>query len=796
MAGFVGALAALSLTAASLGAAEGPVTLDVLLDLEAFGAVHLDPDGRRLVVERQRPLGRLPRYDLGFEGALRYADLYAGEVSQGGPLTPLLPPSPDAGLTVGGFSPDGRRLAVYRLQGDLWRLGIVTIATGDVVWTRVSPRPAEWGRTLEWASNDTLIVLGVSDGGLPHRLAGDQRVQAGLGRQWAAKGRGDASFVINEAGPGASAIPRTASITLWSVTAANGEATALAEGDLIDLELSADGRTAAVVVDGPVERPPPGALVDEPRRRRSLLLVDLRTGERRPAADDIAPTLLAWSPSGADLLVYARGETPGFLRVAPNGDVRRLETADVAPDVPLIDGIGYIPRAGWLADHPVVFGRRADARRSDWWRLEDAGPINLTSALERPGPLRARLGDGLVISDGSALVLVTADGELERLGDAPRTSSASTSSAVRALFGPMKTDTILVQIGDQICRLRASARRCGEAVPEQVLAVGGAGDVVTLGDDPDGVARLRSHRPSSGERIDLLTLNPELADIRLPPPRRIEGESGSGWLYLPQGEGPFPIVAIPYPGKTRASPPEEMRPGARSAMWTGHPLLAAGYAVLYPDLESRPDPAEGLADRIVSVVDEAAAAAPIDTARIGLMGWSFGAWAAAMAASQSDRIGAVVALNGPYDRFSVMGTTNLRARLDGQMHAFATDNARWLETGQAGMAASYWQDPERYLRNSAVVAADRIAAPILILSGDMDFGVAQGELLFGALTRLDRRAALITFFGEEHGFVSPGNIRQMHAQAIGWFDRYLREDAAATPAVIANGAATPRSGPG
>jgi len=796
MAGFVGAIAALGLTAAPLGAVEAPVTLEVLLDLEAFGAVRLAPDGRRIIVERQRPLGRLPRYDFGFEGALRYANLYVGEVSQDAPLTPLLTPLPDAGLTAGDFSPDGRRLAVYRLQGDLWRLGIVTIATGDVVWTEVSPRPAEWGRALEWASNDTVVVLGVSDGGMPQRLAGDQRVQAGLRRHWAAMARGEPSFVINEAGPGVSTVPQAPSMTLWSVQASTGEATALAEGDLIDLELSSDGRTAAVIIDGPVERPPSAGLVDEPRRRRSLMLVDLPTGGLRHVADDISPTLLAWSPTGTDLLVYARGASSGFLRISPNGEVRRLATADIAPDVPLVDGIGYIPRADWLDDQPVVFGRGPDADRSDWWRLEGAAAVNLTETLGAPGALRARLGDGLVISDGSALVLLTSGAAPERLGVAPRTAAASTPSAVRALFGPMKADAILVQVDDQICWLRTSTRRCSQAVAEPALAVSQGGRLLTLVDDAAGVGRLRSHGRSSEDRVDLLTLNPELVDHAFPTPRRIQGDGGSGWLYLPQGDGPFPVVAIPYPGKVRTAPPEEMHPGARSAMWTGHPLIAAGYAVLYPDLEPQPDPAEGLAGRILSVVDAAAVEAPIDTARIGLMGWSFGGWAVAMAASQSDRFGAVVALNGPYDRFSVMGTTNVRARLDGQMTAFAIDNARWLETGQAGMAAPYWQAPERYLRNSAIVAADRITAPVLILSGDMDFGVAQGELLFGALNRLHRRAVLITFFGEEHGFVSPGNIRQMHAQAIGWFDRYLRGDAAATPAAIANGAATPRSGPG
>ena len=62
----------------------------------------------------------------------------------------------DAGYSVGAFSPSGRRLAVFRLRNDEWRLGLVEIATGRVVWTEVAPDLGLWGRSLQWLKDDAL----------------------------------------------------------------------------------------------------------------------------------------------------------------------------------------------------------------------------------------------------------------------------------------------------------------------------------------------------------------------------------------------------------------------------------------------------------------------------------------------------------------------------------------------------------------------------------------------------------------------------------------------------------------
>lgn len=45
--------------------------------------------------------------------------------------------------------------------------------------------------------------------------------------------------------------------------------------------------------------------------------------------------------------------------------------------------------------------------------------------------------------------------------------------------------------------------------------------------------------------------------------------------------------------------------------------------------------------------------------------------------------------------------------------------------------------------------------------------------MFSALYRLGGRARLVTYWGEEHSFWSPANIRDLYAQVFEWLDETL-----------------------
>ena len=101
-------------------------------------------------------------------------------------------------------------------------------------------------------------------------------------------------------------------------------------------------------------------------------------------------------------------------------------------------------------------------------------------------------------------------------------------------------------------------------------------------------------------------------------------------------------------------------------------LVAQGYAVLVPDLPPTPEPADGIAQRMLAVVDVAGEQTLIDPDRVGLWGWSFGAWSSVMGAIQSPRFKAVIGLNGPMNFASSIGDLGSELRLNGANDAAAS----------------------------------------------------------------------------------------------------------------------------
>ncbi|MFN2240504.1 MAG: alpha/beta hydrolase family protein, partial [Thermoanaerobaculia bacterium] len=96
------------------------------------------------------------------------------------------------------------------------------------------------------------------------------------------------------------------------------------------------------------------------------------------------------------------------------------------------------------------------------------------------------------------------------------------------------------------------------------------------------------------------------------------------------------------------------------------------------------------------------------------------------------------------------------------------------ESGQIRMGSPPWNDVERYIRNSPFFHVNRIATPLLIVQGDMDYiPMQQGERMFTALYRQNKRASLIRYLGEGHVIQSPANIRDLWMRTLAWLDEFL-----------------------
>jgi dipeptidyl aminopeptidase/acylaminoacyl peptidase len=97
------------------------------------------------------------------------------------------------------------------------------------------------------------------------------------------------------------------------------------------------------------------------------------------------------------------------------------------------------------------------------------------------------------------------------------------------------------------------------------------------------------------------------------------------------------------------------------------------------------------------------------------------------------------------------------------------------EHGQSRIGGSPWEFPTRYIENSPLFYADRIATPLFIMHNDADGAVPwyQGIEMFIAMRRLGKEAYLINYNGDAHNPRRRANQRDMDIKMQQFFDHHL-----------------------
>jgi dipeptidyl aminopeptidase/acylaminoacyl peptidase len=240
-----------------------------------------------------------------------------------------------------------------------------------------------------------------------------------------------------------------------------------------------------------------------------------------------------------------------------------------------------------------------------------------------------------------------------------------------------------------------------------------------------------------------------------------------GWLMLPKDYDPakkYPLIV-------------EVHGGPASAVvghWGGGGLGAAafsalGYFVLQPNPRGSFGQGEDftqanvkdfgygdLRDILVGV-DVAEAKYPIDPARVGITGWSYGGFMSMFAVTQTQRFKAAVAGAGISDWQSYYGENSID---------------QWM-TPYFG--ASVYDDPAVYARSSAINFIKQAKTPTLVVVGDRDGECpAPQSFEFWHALRANRvPTQLVVYPNEGHGFTDPAHRRDVTERAIEWFARYL-----------------------
>jgi dipeptidyl aminopeptidase/acylaminoacyl peptidase len=160
---------------------------------------------------------------------------------------------------------------------------------------------------------------------------------------------------------------------------------------------------------------------------------------------------------------------------------------------------------------------------------------------------------------------------------------------------------------------------------------------------------------------------------------------------------------------------------------------------------------------ILRGIDTVEKQAPIDPARIGIEGWSYGGYMTMWALTQTDRFRAAVAGAGLSDWLSYYGTNNIDT---------------WMIPY---FGASVYDDPQIYARSSPMSYIKNVHTPTLIVGGDRDAEVpiTQSYEYWNALRRHGVKTEFVVYPDEGHHFFKRADQLDLASRIVEWFNGYL-----------------------
>jgi dienelactone hydrolase len=244
-----------------------------------------------------------------------------------------------------------------------------------------------------------------------------------------------------------------------------------------------------------------------------------------------------------------------------------------------------------------------------------------------------------------------------------------------------------------------------------------------------------------------------------------DGFDIQGWLLLPlHADGKIPMITQVHGGPAAAVTPGFPGPGIVTE------LLEHGYAIFRPN----PRGSYGQGERftqanvrdfghgdlrdILTGIDAAAKIAPIDTARLGLTGGSYGGFMSMWAVTQTNRFKAVVAAAGISDWLSYYGENGIDA---------------WMIPY---FGKSAYDDPAVYGASSAINYMHNVKTPTFAYVGehDIECPAPQTQEFWHAMKAMNVPTSIMIYPGEGHGLRDPAHLADAEQRTLAWFDKYLK----------------------
>jgi dipeptidyl aminopeptidase/acylaminoacyl peptidase len=246
-----------------------------------------------------------------------------------------------------------------------------------------------------------------------------------------------------------------------------------------------------------------------------------------------------------------------------------------------------------------------------------------------------------------------------------------------------------------------------------------------------------------------------------------EGKNLQGWLLYPKNYDStkkYPMLVCVHGGPAWVSTPAWSAPDFNT---TVYPQF--GYFVFFPNARgsygqgetftqsNRRDWGFGDLRDIVTGIDAVAGKLPVDTARVGILGWSYGGSMAMMSVTQTHRFAAAVSGAGAGDWLSYYGQNSID---------------KWMNSY---MNVSPYNDPEPYRKVSAMTYIKSVKTPVLLLVGERDGECPppQSFQYWHALKELNVPTQLVVYADEGHSFYKWEDMIDVSVRTLEWFERWM-----------------------
>jgi dipeptidyl aminopeptidase/acylaminoacyl peptidase len=210
-------------------------------------------------------------------------------------------------------------------------------------------------------------------------------------------------------------------------------------------------------------------------------------------------------------------------------------------------------------------------------------------------------------------------------------------------------------------------------------------------------------------------------------------------------------------------------------------LTSNGYAVVQPSVHLEQGyPGEAWVKGVTAAANALIQKGIADKDRLAVHGTSYGGYATNLLVTQTDRFAAAINISGKVDMISFytdsprLGVRNIHAP----------------EKSQDRIGATLWEQPQKYVAHSAIMFADRIRTPLLLMTGHLDPNVPERTTMemYYALRRLGRDVEWVSYTNGGHGMptTTEAEVIDYHHRILAWYDKHLKEDGAAKKAAATN----------